>query len=78
MNKAMEQLLIGFLAKGVPYSYQVLQDAAELDKVLMKHIDGKVYFEVEEQLNAVLAQYEEEAFLYGFKMGFQIANDCIR
>lgn len=72
-----ERIMAVFLDKGITYSKDARDSLKKYDALLQEHLQTEEYLIVEEKLNAVLAQYEEEAFWCGFKSGIHFLLSVI-
>lgn len=79
MMEGMKDRLINvFLSKDMSYSSEAKLLIGMYDEMLRKTSSTEEeYMKLEEQLNAVLAQYEEEAFWCGFKSGIHFLLSVI-
>lgn len=69
MKQKIKDALIG---EGLTYSKEVEGLLKVYDAFLQKNLQTEEYLTAEEQLNAILAQYEEEAFWHGFQSGIHL------
>lgn len=73
MGLTEERIKEIFLGKGIPYSKEAEYSLNNFENALRWDIQTEgEYMRLEEQLNAVLAQYEEESFWYGFCNGIHL------